>query len=143
LNIDGYKLYRADRTGRKHTRGRYSGGAAIYMRSDLAATTEKLLTYSNGVVEAVVVHSHKENLLVCSIYRQPDDLLGNHRSGSYELSQALTKIGHIIDSLPGTPDIVISGDFNIPNINWTELSTNNNPNSIESHLVSFQNNFFL
>ena len=31
LNIEGYKLYRADRKGRKHTRGRYSGGAALYL----------------------------------------------------------------------------------------------------------------
>ena len=64
LHIDGYKLYRADRTGRKHTRGRFSGGAALYLREDLAATSEQLLKFSNGVVEALVTYSQKENLLV-------------------------------------------------------------------------------
>ena len=41
LTIEGYSIFRADRKGRKHIRGRYSGGAAIYLRSDIAATTEK------------------------------------------------------------------------------------------------------
>ena len=50
LNIDGYSLYRSDRTGRKHTRGRFSGGVGIYLRADLAATAEEVLKFSNGVV---------------------------------------------------------------------------------------------
>ena len=52
VEISGYKIYRADRKGRKHTRGRYSGGVALYLRKDIAATSEQMFNFSNGVVES-------------------------------------------------------------------------------------------
>ena len=122
LAIDGYKLYRADRKGRKHTRGRYSGGAGLYLRSDIAATSEQVLNFSNGVVEAMATYSHKENLFICIIYRQPDDPAGQHRSGVNELNQALVEIQSSIDSIEGIPDIIICGDFNMPNVSWSTNS---------------------
>jgi len=88
LEIDGYKLFRADRKGRKHTRGRFSGGSALYLRSDIAATSEQILNFSNGVVEALATYSHKENLLICVIYRQPDNTAGGHTSKARELDEA-------------------------------------------------------
>ena len=145
LNIDGYSLYRADRKGRAYTRGRYSGGAAIYLRSDIAATTEKVLSFSNGVVESVVVYSEKENLLICAIYRQPDDSMHNHRSGVAELTQALKEISNVIDTLKGTPDILLCGDFNLPTATW--CSTENAPSTPNNALINalneFQNKHFL
>jgi len=120
LAIDGYKFYRSDRTGRKHTYGRFSGGTGLYLRSDLAATTEQILKFSNGVVEALVTYSQKENLLIAVIYRQPDNPSGNHRSRAQEFSEALTEISSVIDSTQGTPDIIFCGDFNLPNIDWEE-----------------------
>ena len=145
LNIDGYSIFRANRKGRKHTRGRYSGGAAIYLRADIAATTEKLLSYSNGVVEAVVVFSEKENLLICSIYRQPDDSSHNHKSGSYELSQALHAISNAISQLEGTPDILICGDFNMPHANWEAIDREHRSpdGALFDTLSQFQNKHFL
>ena len=145
LNIDGYSLYRADRKGRAHTRGRYSGGAAIYLRSDLAATTEKLLSFSNGFVETVAVHSEKDNLLICAIYRQPDDSTHNHRSGVTELTQALQEISNTIDSLQGIPNIILCGDFNLPKATWcsTENVLSTPPNSLAHALNEFQNKHFL
>jgi len=122
LEIENYKLYRADRKGRKHTRGRYSGGAALYLRSDIAATSEQILKFSNGVVEALATYSHKENLLVCVIYRQPDDPSGGHRSRASELNEALDQLTASIANIDGTPDIVICGDFNLPNANWSNTA---------------------
>ena len=106
LRIDGYKLYRADRTGRKHTRGRFSGGVALYLREDLAATSEQLLKFSNGVVEALVTYSQKENLLVGVLYRQPDASSSGFPSGPAEFSQALKEITSTIEGIEGTPDIL-------------------------------------
>ena len=140
LNIEGYHLYRADRKGRKHTRGRYSGGAALYLRSDIAATTECLLQYSNGVVETLAVHSERENLVIAVIYRQPDD--GSHRSGSYELSQALTRIDSALESVEGNPNLIICGDFNLPNVNWSEPHQQPN-NPLYSTLATFQSKHLL
>ena len=145
LAIGGYSIFRADRKGRKHIRGRYSGGAAIYLRSDIAATTEKILDFSNGVVEAVAVFSEKENLLICALYRQPDDSIHNHKSGSYELSQALHEISNSIAKLQGTPDILICGDFNLPSANWDAIGedTGSAHSTLRNSLNQFQNKHFL
>lgn len=144
LNIEGYKLYRADRKGRKHTRGRYSGGTALYLRGDIAATTEKLLDYSNGVVETLAVYSERENLVICVIYRQPDDPVGQHQSKAYQLSQAITKIENMLEELQGTPNIIFCGDFNIPNTNWSEIeSDQSKDNSLATVIKSFQTKHLL
>ena len=146
LKIDGYSLYRSDRTGRKHTRGRFSGGVVIYLRADLAATAEEVLKFSNGVVEAVAVYSEKENLFICGIYRQPDDPLGKHTSGVAELNQALQEIGNAIDALEGIPDILLGGDLNIPHANWqaSEPSSGNaSTNGLYNEMLSLQNKYFL
>ena len=138
LNIEGYRLYRSDRTGRKHTRGRYSGGVAIYLRSDIANTTEQILKFSNGVVEALVLHSQRENLLIALVYRQPDDPNKVHRSQSYEFSQAINKIESSIDSIEGTPNLIVCGDFNLPNMNWAEGLPHASQNQLASVILSFQ-----
>ena len=145
LNIEGYKLYRADRKGRKHTRGRYSGGAALYLRGDIADTTEKVLDYSNGVVETLAVYSERENLVVCVIYRQPDDPVGQHQSKAYQLSQAISKIENMLEELQGTPNIIFCGDFNIPNTNWSEEvePDRSKDNSLAAVIKSFQTKYLL
>jgi hypothetical protein len=146
LKIDGYSLYRSDRTGRKHTRGRFSGGVVIYLRADLAATAEEVLKFSNGVVETVAVYSEKENLFICGIYRQPDDPLGKHTSGVAELNQALQEIGNAIDALEGIPDILLGGDLNIPRANWQASEPSSDiasKNGLYNEILSLQNKYFL
>ncbi len=136
LNIDGYRLFRSDRKGRKHTRGRYSGGVAIYLRSDIANTTEQILQFSNGTVEALVLYSEREDLLIALVYRQPDNQV--HRSQAFELSQAITKIESAIEAVQGTPTIIACGDFNLPNIDWTEGQPHDTRNQLAATLSSFQ-----
>lgn len=142
LSIDGYKLYRADRTGRTHTHGRYSGGVALYLRSDLAATSEQLLKFSNGVVEALVIHSKKENLLLAVIYRQPNSA-GPHRSGAAEFIEALNEISSVLDSTEGAPDIIFSGDFNLPDMDWNQTNNGHTSNALHTALLDFQDKYFL
>ena len=126
LKIDGYRLFRSDRKGRKHTRGRYSGGAAIYLRSDIAATSEEVLKFSNGTVEAIAVYSQRENLFIASLYRQPDN--PTHRSTAYELSQALSKIESAIESIQGTPTVMIGCREYLKDLLWFRSSfENRNP----------------
>ena len=138
--IDGYKLFRADRTGRSHTRGRYSGGVGLYLRSDIAATSEQLLTFSNGVNEALVTYSQKENLLIAVIYRQPDN--ATHRSGPSQFGELLDQLSAVIDSLEGIPEIIVCGDFNFPDISWGHRTLTPN-NTMHNKLSQFENKFFL
>ena len=143
LAIDGYKLYRSDRTGRKHTHGRFSGGTGLYLRSDLAATSEQLLKFSNGVVEALVTYSQKENLLLAVVYRQPDASSSKYRSGATELNEALNAITTAIDSIQGTPDIILCGDFNLPGINWKSGLNLSTTNALHKSMFEFQDKHFL
>ena len=138
LNIEGYRLYRSDRTGRKYTRGRFSGGVAVYLPSDIANTTEQIFKFSNGTVEALVLHSQRENLLIAMVYRQPDAPNGVHRSRSYELSQAISKIESAIDSIEGSPTLLICGDYNVPHVTWSEGKPQNTANQLAATISSFQ-----
>ena len=142
LAIDGYKLFRSDRTGRKHTYGRFSGGTAVYLRSDLASTSEQLLKFSNGVVEALVIYSQKENLLIAVVYRQPNSSNPDHKSGVQEFAQAMNKVSSAIDSIQGTPDIIVCGDFNLPGISW-DTTTQTSSNALHNKIFEFQNKYFL
>ena len=63
LSIDGYKLFRSDRKrAKKSTKGRLSGGAGCYVRSDIAPTMEIMINFSNGVVELLGLYSKVKNL---------------------------------------------------------------------------------
>ena len=119
VNIEGYRLFRSDRKRKKEKGGRCSGGVALYIREDFAATMEILLEFSNGVNEVLAVHSQKENILICIVYRQPDDSRHGHKSTNEEFKDIIGRIRTTILDIPGrTPDIILCGDFNLPHVQW-------------------------
>ena len=104
---------------RRRRHGRDSGGVALYLRDDLASTAEPIFNLSNWVVEALGVHGKAENLVLIVLYRQPDDLIGRHRSTSAEFRQTLRELRSALNSLPSpTPDVIMCGDFNLPHVSW-------------------------
>ena len=122
ISIDGYNFFRCDRERiKKSTRGRFSGGVGCYVKTELSATMEKIVEFSNGVVELLGLYSKKKNILVAVIYRQPDDIKGGHRSTHKELQQALNKLCVALNSLSDpTPNIIFCGDFNIRGASWPD-----------------------
>ena len=50
-------------------------------------------------------------IVICTFHRPPKDTQGFQL---YELDQALSKLGNTIN----TQNIIIMGDFNLPNIDW-------------------------
>ena len=82
VHIPGYSIYRTDRERTKKRRGRNSGGVAIYLDDDLAASTEILQHYSSGVIESICLQVSSLNLVLCAVYRQPDDPAGGNRTTS-------------------------------------------------------------
>ena len=91
LAIEGYKLYRSDRSRNKATRrGRDSGGVAFYLRNDLSATCAPIFQFTNGVTEILALYSKAENLILITVYRQPDDEA--HPSKSNEFEGAINKL---------------------------------------------------
>ena len=123
LQIPNYSLYRADRNRAKKRRGRNSGGVAIYLRNDIAAHAEVLLQYSNGVNEALCIKLEPQHLILCTLYRQPDDPVGGNRSTSNEFRELLGDLTEVLENLPSpSPNILIGGDFNLPKVSWPSCS---------------------
>jgi exonuclease III len=80
-----------------------------------------LITFSNGVVELLAVYSEAENLLIATIYRQPDDTVNNRQSNNHQLKPVIEALQEAVTNLEQqTPDIIIGGDFNLPHTTWPE-----------------------
>ena len=125
LGVTGYSLFRTDRDRPKKRRGRNSGGVAIYMRDDLAASCEVLLQHSSGVIEALCLRIRRLNIIVCVVYRQPDDLHGGNRSTAVEFQSLINSLSRTLNDLPSpTPDILVTGDFNLPRVAWPQSHRN-------------------
>ena len=137
LHIEGYQLFRCDRKRiRKTTRGRLSGGAACYVKSDLASTMEISVKFSNGVVEILGLYSKVHNLYIAVIYRQPDDSTGGHRSTEVEFNNALEKLHKSLSKLPTpTPNIIFCGDFNMRQASWPDGSPSSTATSVDNRLL--------
>ena len=59
------------------------------------------------------------NLYIATVYRQPDDRMGNHRSTEKEFQEAIDKLESSLSNLPSPcPNIIFCGDFNIPHSSW-------------------------
>ncbi len=119
IDIEGYTIFRSDCKRPRKRRGRDTGGAAIYVREDIAASAEPVLKFSNGTVDILCVYIKAECLLLCSIYRQTDDTKHGWPSLLPELTQGITRLRKCLNELPKpTPTIIIGGDFNLPHASW-------------------------
>ena len=149
LYINGYTLFRADRKRRrKGCRGRLSGGVAAYVRDDIARAMETRISFSNGVIELLGLYSPIENIFIAVVYRQPDDIQGQHRSTSAEFKEAMGKLGDALQKLSTpTPNIIICGDFNLPHTTWPmgvpTTSASKNDKEMMDLLNKFLNDHFL
>ena len=91
------------------------------MRDNISADMETVLNFSNSVVEVLGLYSKTKNLLLLVLYRQPDDVMGGHRSTHLEFKQAVTRIREVLSSTASpTPDILLCGDFNLPHVTWLD-----------------------
>ena len=119
LSIEGFTLFRCDRRKIQRRGIRDSGGAAIYIRNEDALGAERVLEFSNGVIEALGVHIKSKNVVVVSAYRQPDNPKQKTRSGSREFKSFLTSLNDTLTGLPTPlPDVLVCGDFNLPHADW-------------------------
>lgn len=106
FKIEGYTCFSANldsSTGR---------GIIVWILEDLNASIYNLDTsFSESVWLEISPEDHKNRLLFGCIYRSPNSSLEN--------SEALNNLLRQTDQL-GFPNIVITGDFNFPDINWAE-----------------------
>ena len=106
----GYNVYRQDRSDGY-------GGVFLACHSKLISR-EILLTTRCEVVASLITLDNSQSLIVCSVYRPPNNDV------SY-LQQLCCDLEGLVNKHPNT-QIWIAGDLNLPNINW-------NNNSVEGH----------
>lgn len=118
VSISGYSLYRADRA----TRG---GGVCIFLNDCLftsfnIATVDLSLRGVEGL--CLKVYNHAVCLVICCIYRPPNTNFTNDQ-------QLFSELARLSDS---HENLLIFGDFNMPDLNWTEgrnITTASSPSS--------------
>ena len=114
------------------------------MHDSLADSTEVKLQYSNGAVEILGLYSSSENLFLGIVYRQPDDTANGNPSTAKEFKPALDKLQAVLSEIgEPSPNILICGDFNLPNHSWNENTPNTRESSSYDCLTHFMNINFL
>ena len=140
LDIDGYTLFRCDSSRyKKSNRGRYTGGVAIYLRDDMAFTSEILLSYATNAIQLLCLYSKSENIVIATLYRQPDDRAHGNPSTPGDLKSALVRLKIALEGITPTLDIILGGDFNVPHVNWPAGTPTNRATSDEKHMINHLN----
>ena len=129
--IEGYNLYRKDRTNNK------GGGVIIYLKANLALTAQELASGSIGLIEYQCIYIKGSDTLLMNVYRSPS-------STTESFQEVLTALEETAESLPNS-NIVLMGDFNFPDINWSHGQATNRFNrlSIQGRFMNFIEKFFL
>ena len=126
VKIEGYSIFRADRSRPKAGKGRESGGVALYVKEELASSSKPLLIFSNSVIEVLCVHIKQVNQIIVVVYRSPNSSSSNYQSSTGELEEALGEVSNILEGLPApTPKILVVGDFNLPRTSWPHCVAKN------------------
>ena len=103
---------------KKSTRGRLTGGVALYVRDDIACSSEVIASYSTDAIQSLCLYSKTENLAIAVLYRQPDDSHHGHPSTPANFKKALNHLKNPLLKISPAPDIVLGGDFNLPHAVW-------------------------
>lgn len=110
VNIPNYQIIRQDRINRER------GGVILYVHNSLP--TSDVSTFDDGICEAVFCHVKTINTLVTSIYRPPGTPIT-----SFE--KLLKFIQRNINSMyEFNCDLIIMGDFNLPDMKWQQDESN-------------------
>lgn len=129
-SIDGYLLFRRDRHGRS------GGGVATYYNTELVSTSKRLTDLESDDLEdlwtSFTLKNTDELFVHCSIYRPPNSDLTQFGS-SFEATCRNLK------ALPGSPDILITGDFNAHSITWYDNDTTDDAGDLLAQLFSSLN----
>ena len=141
LKIEGYTMFRCDTSRKQKSRGRHTGGVGIYVRDDIGCSCEVIYSHSSESVQIVCLYSSVENLVILTLYRQPDDKYNGHPSTPNDFSIPLNRAKNVISALTPTPDVIMGGDFNLPHASWPDGTPENGATIDERSMLNTLNNF--
>ena len=106
LNIPNYNVFRADRTAI------IRGGSLLYVHESFAVCSDS--SYDDRICQCIILTIGPLNSTVAAIYRPPGAKLSSFKN-------CLSWIQDFLNS-SSSQDIYITGDFNLPNIDWNTLN---------------------
>ena len=134
IAIPEYEIVRQDRIKRLR------GGVILYVHKSLPISD--IMKYDDDTCEAVICTIKTINTKIAAVYRPPDTSDNSLENLLSFLDKGITNISHPERHM----DIIIAGDFNFPDINWStshvhlgnKLTTNS-----EDQLLRFTEKHFL
>ena len=134
ISIPGYELYRCDRHGAKN------GGVVTYVKSSFNMGTRQILTKSIGNVESMVLKMRNPDMLLIVMYRPP----GVQLSVFASVMQEVKSIIELYEN--SRTSIVITGDLNMPCIDWKTESIHGGTRGLQEQahiLLEITSSFYL
>ena len=107
ISINNYNLYRSDRKNRSR------GGVCCYIRNDIAVSPAQ--SYSDGTIEYIMLKISTLDTILINLYRPPS-------TNPQQWAQAIQNIDNEIKTIQNSGkfnNILMVGDFNMPQIDWS------------------------
>ena len=135
---DSYKIFRLDRSPKTHPPDlnnpkkfrKFGGGVLIAIRQDLDVVSTKLeFTCSAEMLGITLKFRDGKKIILCSFYRVGTLGVDNHREFCEYVNKARRR--------RGVCGIIVAGDLNFPDINWSNFSSTKSID--QQYLDSFSN----
>ena len=131
VKLQNFNVYRSDRLNRER------GGCCLYVKDNLIVSNE--LKFDGKFCGVVCCTIESTKSVVFSVYRPGD-------TPHEKFQEALEFIQSCIDSVDDSWTIIITGDFNFPNICWDTLSVKSSSNgctTCANYLLKLMVKYFL
>ena len=124
--ISNYNVFRRDRSD-----GREKGGSCIYVHNSYACTLIDTFEAPDSI--AIMIDFSNFKLILACVYRSPSL---NHNDNLILLQQ----IRNLTKMLSGDTQIMLTGDFNLPNVSW-DTGSDSCPAETRNKQFTIQKNF--
>ena len=117
-NYQTYSFLPPNYVAIRKDRNAHGGGVLIAFRDDITAESLDNLNSNCEIVWTKIHFARNKSIFFASYYRPPSD----HLASLEALQASLTKLYR---SQKNMPNVVIAGDFNLPDIDWDNQQTTN------------------
>ena len=131
FSLKGYSMYRDDREGKE------GGGTILYVSNKLEHRSCRPLNTQDFESSAWcwIIEKGGKKILVGSVYRSTSSSAANNR----KLLEKMLKANEVA----GENRLLLLGDFNVPNIDWTDKMLKRGAEQFEAQFLDVTNDCFI